>query len=136
MLMPGEDRALMLKVVDPDSVGEVAFEDLWAWYMDRHRKRALFSATQLGVLRGPNANDAQVIRSPRNTQVLSAIPATAPPMLSEHPGLFGRHQVLSGPAVPMGNGSTTRSSAAPSVAICAGLVEPVLLALGMDIDLL
>lgn len=81
MLMPGEDRAIMLKAVDPHSVGEVAFEDLWAWYMDRHRKRELFSATQLGVLRGPNANDAQVIRSPRNTQVLSAIPATAPPML-------------------------------------------------------
>lgn len=53
IFVAGDNYDNMLKLIDPDCTGEVTFEELWDWYSARQRKRALFSATQLGVLRGP-----------------------------------------------------------------------------------
>jgi len=87
--MPGEKMDLMLRQIDPDSTGEITFEELWDWYLARHNKRALFSATQLGVLRGPNATSSlsplasdpgDGLGTPRN-QVLAAIPASMQPQV-------------------------------------------------------
>merc|ERR1711959_512398 len=65
IFVAGDNYDNMLKLIDPDCTGEVTFEELWDWYSARQRKRALFSATQLGVLRGPRTK-TMPLKSPRS----------------------------------------------------------------------